>query len=65
MDFYFSPLACSMATRIAVAEAGGTINLIEIDPADKKVLATGEDYLRRQPARHGSGAACTGRRRKC
>jgi hypothetical protein len=22
MDFYFAPLACSMATRIAVAEAG-------------------------------------------
>ena len=39
MDFYFSPLACSMATRIALAEAGGTFNLIEIDPDHKKVLA--------------------------
>jgi glutathione S-transferase len=49
MDFYFAPLACSMATRIAVAEAGGTINLIEIDPDNKKVLATGEDYLAINP----------------
>ena len=49
MDFYFAPLACSMATRIAVAEAGGTINLIEIDPTDKKVLATGQDYLAINP----------------
>ena len=49
MDFYFAPLACSMATRIALAEAGGTINLIEIDPINKKVLATGEDYLAINP----------------
>jgi glutathione S-transferase len=49
MDFYFAPLACSMATRIALAEAGGTINLIEIDPTNKKVLATGEDYLAINP----------------
>jgi glutathione S-transferase len=49
MDFYFSPLACSMATRIALAEAGGTANMIEIDPANKKVLATGEDYFAVNP----------------
>ena len=49
MDFYFSPLACSMATRIALAEAGGMANMIEIDPANKKVLATGEDYLAVNP----------------
>jgi glutathione S-transferase len=49
MDFYFAPLACSMATRIVVAEAGGTINWIEIDPSNKKVLATGEDYLAINP----------------
>jgi len=49
MDFYFSPLACSMATRIALAEAGGAFNLIEIDPTNKKVLATGEDYLTINP----------------
>src|ERR1700678_794118 len=49
MDFYFSPLACSMATRIALAEAGGMANMIEIDPANKKVLATGEDYFAVNP----------------
>jgi glutathione S-transferase len=49
MDFYFAPLACSMATRIALAEAGGTINWIEIDPINKKVLASGEDYLAINP----------------
>jgi glutathione S-transferase len=45
MDFYFSPLACSMATRIALTEAGASANMIEIDPATKRVLANGEDYL--------------------
>ena len=44
MDLYFSPLACSMSARIALAEAGGTANLIEVDPDTKRVLATGEDY---------------------
>jgi glutathione S-transferase len=45
MEFYFSPLACSMATRIALAEAGGSANLIEIDPITKRTLAGDEDYL--------------------
>jgi len=49
MDFYFSPLACSMATRIALAEAGGAANPIEVDAGNKKVLATGEDYLAVNP----------------
>ena len=31
MDLYFSPLACSMATRIALYEAGGQANFIEVD----------------------------------
>jgi glutathione S-transferase len=44
MDLYFSPLACSMSGRIAFAEAGQTVNLIEVDPDTKTVLATGEDY---------------------
>ena len=29
MDLYFSPLACSMATRIALYEAGSEANFIE------------------------------------
>jgi glutathione S-transferase len=31
MDLYFSPMACSMATRIAAYEAGAPINFIEVD----------------------------------
>ena len=31
MDLYFSPLACSMATRIALYEAGGDARYIEVD----------------------------------
>src|ERR1700729_1184314 len=44
MDLFFSPLACSMSTRIALAEAQATANFIEVDPDTKRVLATGEDY---------------------
>ena len=44
MDLFFSPLACSMSARIALAEAGAAVNLIEVDPDTKRVLATGEDY---------------------
>jgi glutathione S-transferase len=44
MDLYFSPLACSMSSRIAFAEAGAPVNFIEVDPATKRLLATGEDY---------------------
>jgi glutathione S-transferase len=44
MDLFFSPLACSMSSRIAFAEAGASVNLLEVDPATKRVLATGEDY---------------------
>ena len=35
MDFYFSPLACSMATRIALSETGADANLLEVDPKTK------------------------------
>ncbi len=44
MDLFFSPLACSMSARIALAEAGAAVNLIEVDPDTKRTLATGEDY---------------------
>jgi glutathione S-transferase len=44
MDLFFSPLACSMSGRIAFAEAQAPVNLIEVDPNTKRVLATGEDY---------------------
>jgi glutathione S-transferase len=32
MDVYFSPLACSLATRIAFYEAGAAANFLEVDP---------------------------------
>ena len=31
MDLYFSPMACSMATRIAAYEAGADINFLKVD----------------------------------
>ena len=44
MQLFFSPLACSMSSRIAFAEAGAPVDLIEVDPLTKRILATGEDY---------------------
>jgi glutathione S-transferase len=44
MELFFSPLACSMSSRIALAEAGADVALVEVDPHTKRVLATGEDY---------------------
>ena len=46
MDLYFSPLACSMATRIAFYEAGGTANYLEVDPRTKVVQTDGSDFRR-------------------
>ena len=57
MDLYFSPLACSMATRIALYEAGAEANFLEVDPKTKGVLKDNSDFTRRQPARAGAGAA--------
>ena len=36
MDLYFSPLACSMATRIALYEAGADADYLEVDPKTKR-----------------------------
>lgn len=44
MDLYFSPLACSMATRIALYEAGAEANYLEVDPPTKKVVNDGTDF---------------------
>jgi glutathione S-transferase len=43
MDLYFSPLACSMASRIAFYEVGAAVNFIEVDPKTKLTL-DGADY---------------------
>ena len=44
MELFFSPLACSMSDRIALAEAGAEVTLVEVDPDTKRVPATGADY---------------------
>lgn len=44
MDLYFSPLACSMATRVALYEAGAEANYLEVDPPTKTVLSDGSDF---------------------
>ena len=49
MDLYFSPLACSMATRIALYEAGADANYIEVDPKTKVVLNDGSDFRKVNP----------------
>ncbi len=49
MDLYFSPLACSMATRIALYEAGATANYLEVDPRTKVVQNDGSDFLKVNP----------------
>ena len=43
MQLYFSPLACSMATRIALYEAGGQAEFVEVDPPTKRTL-DGQDF---------------------
>ncbi|WP_257166451.1 glutathione binding-like protein [Bradyrhizobium sp. SRS-191] len=44
MDLYFSPLACSLATRIALYEAGAQANYLEVDPKTKIVRKDGSDF---------------------
>lgn len=43
MDLYFSPLACSLASRIALYEAGTEARFIEVDPKSKRTH-DGADY---------------------
>ena len=45
MELFFSPLACSMSTRIALAEAGAEATLMEVDPHTKRAIQS--DALRR------------------
>ena len=49
MDLYFSPLACSMATRIALYEAGETATYFEVDPKTKLVQQDGSDFRKVNP----------------
>ncbi|MFC4310876.1 glutathione binding-like protein [Steroidobacter flavus] len=44
MNLYFSPLACSLATRIALYEAGAPAKFTQVDLKTKRVLASGQDF---------------------
>ena len=52
MDLYFAPLACSLATRIALYEAGAKADYLYVDihthPKDRQ-LADGSDYFAINP----------------
>ena len=48
MDLFFSPLACSMASRIVVYEAGGEAQFHRVDTKTKRTAAGG-DYLKINP----------------
>jgi glutathione S-transferase len=48
MDIFFSPLACSMASRIVVYEAGGQANFIRVDTKAGRT-ADGADYSKINP----------------
>ena len=49
MDLYFSPLACSMAARIALYETGADANFLEVDPRTKMVQNDGSDFREVNP----------------
>ncbi len=49
MELFFAPLACSMSARIALAEAGAAIDLVEVDTHAKRVLTNGADYCTVNP----------------
>ena len=44
MELYFSPLACSMATRIALYEAGGDAKFVEVDTKTQRVLQDNSNF---------------------
>jgi glutathione S-transferase len=48
MDLFFSPLACSLASRISSYEAGIHLNFIEVDPVTKRTR-DGRNYLEFSP----------------
>ena len=62
MDLYFSPLACSMATRIALYEAGAQAGFIQVD-LKVKCVEDGSDFL----AVNGTGRSrcCAPTRASC
>ena len=49
MELYFSPLACSMSSRIAIYEAGAEAKFHCVDTRAKKVLADNSDFWSLNP----------------
>jgi len=49
MELYFSPLACSMATRIALYEAGADARFLQVDSPTKRVITDGSDFRKMNP----------------
>lgn len=49
MNLYFAPLACSLATRIALYEAGAPAEFTQVDLKAKRVLDTGRDFAEVNP----------------
>src|ERR1700680_1170248 len=49
MDLYFSPLACSLATRIALYEANAAANYLEVEPKTKVVQNDGSNFYEVNP----------------
>jgi glutathione S-transferase len=44
MNLYFAPLACSLATRIALYEAGAPATFTQVDLKSHRVLSSGRDF---------------------
>lgn len=44
MNLYFAPLACSLATRIALYEAGAPATFTQVDLKSHRVLSSGQDF---------------------
>jgi glutathione S-transferase len=49
MEVYFSPLSCSLATRIALYETAQSADFLEVDPPTKRLVPSGDDYLEIYP----------------
>jgi glutathione S-transferase len=49
MEIYFSPLACSMTSRIALYEAKADARFVEVDTAAKRTKDEDADYLAINP----------------
>lgn len=49
MDLYYSPLACSLAARIALYESGQPVNFVYVDAKSKRT-ERGEDFVSINPA---------------